>query len=313
MAQQANVDLARQNFNDYLQRYLLIADAGTRQAINQQGLTMFGDLLGLIEDDIEELCANVRKPGGTIANPNANIPNQPAVIPNPGQNLGLIQEKRLKMLHYYVHHLRRVQRLPFDRAAATLDRLRTVYLLKTEDETDEELALPEAFTRVDTARVVIENLDNYLRRKRNENGVPIAYVVRDTVALPAANEDPGFGLPSYLEEMIRRAPHDTPEFENDNMFVWNVIRHITHGGGPAWNWVSRYMRTANGRDAYIALKTHYLGDAYQLRIRALADSRIETAYYDGQNRNFTFENYCALLNNAFADIESTGERTHRLR
>lgn len=137
-------------------------------------------------------------------------------------------------------------------------------------------------------------------------GVPLAYVVRDTVALPAANDDPGFGQPSYIEEMVRRAPHGTPQYETDNALVWNVIRHVTHGG-PAWNWVSRFARTSNGRDAYIALKTHYLGSAYQLRIRALADSRIETAYYDGQNRNFTFENYCALLNKSFADIESTGE------
>lgn len=112
--------------------------------------------------------------------------------------------------------------------------------------------------------------------------------------------------------MIPRAPHGTPQFEVDNQLVWNVVRHITHGG-PDWNWVWRYARTSNGCDAYIALKTHYLGNAYQLRIRALADSRIEMAFYDGQNRNFTFENYYALLNNAFGDIESTGEAVSETR
>lgn len=140
-----NVPQARQNFNDYLRTTLLIDDLNTRLAINQQGLTLFGDFTGLTEDDVEELCANVRKPGGTIPNPNAHVANQPPTIPNPGQNLGLIQEKRLKMLHYYVHHLRRIQRLPVDRPSATLDRLRTIYLLKAEDETEDDLELPEPF------------------------------------------------------------------------------------------------------------------------------------------------------------------------
>lgn len=301
-----NVNQAAQDFDNYLRDIIRITDAETRAAINDQGLRLFADFLPLTEEDVEELCANVRKPGGTIPNPNANVQNQPATIPNPGHSLGLMYEKRLKMLHYYVHHLQRIQRLPVNAPEATVDRLRTIYALKPEDETEDDLDMPEAFTRVDTARVVIENLDDYLLRKRSETGVPLAYVVRDFVTLPIPAEDPGFGLPTYVEEMIRRAPHGTPQYETDNQLVWNVVRQITHGG-PAWNWVSRFARNSNGRDAYIALKTHYLGNAYQLRIRALADSRIETAFYDGQNRNFTFENYCALLNNAFADIESTGE------
>lgn len=56
--------------------------------------------------------------------------------------------------------------------------------MKAEDETEDDLELPEPFTRIDTARVVIENLDDYLFRKKSELGVPLAYVVRDIVTLP---------------------------------------------------------------------------------------------------------------------------------
>ena len=74
----------------------------------------------------------------------------------------------------------------------------------------------------------------------------------------------------------------------------------------AFSWRPREL-ISDGRAAYIALKTHYLGDSFVSRIRSAADSRLDNAFYDGKSRNFTFDHYCALLNNAFADLEATGE------
>lgn len=188
-----------------------------------------------------------------------------------------------------------------------LNNVTQVYLLKEHDKNEATIDLPAQFQRIDNARIILENLDDYLLRKRGEFGVPLAYVTRFEVALPTIFEDPGFGQPNYVEEMIRRAPHVGPEWQIDNIAVWNVFRHITHDG-PAWNWVSRFARSGNVRDAYIALKTHFLGDSYLERIRAQADARLDNAFFDGRNRNFTYESYCGLVNNAlFADIESTGE------
>jgi hypothetical protein len=48
---------------------------------------LFIDFIMLTEKYTENICANVRKPGGTIANPANNpanvVPNIPATIPNP--------------------------------------------------------------------------------------------------------------------------------------------------------------------------------------------------------------------------------------
>lgn len=291
--------------NNYLQQVFGIADGNIRQAINEQGLTNFDDFFNLTETDVEEICTNVRKPGGMMVNPNVqvlNLPGVPMMIANPGLPLGHLYEKRLKMLRYYMFHLKRIQRLPINLVQATLNDVTQVYLLKEHDKNEATVDLPAQFQRIDNARIIIENLDDYLLRKRGEFGVPLAYVTRFEVALPPMFEDPGFGQPNYVEEMIRRAPHVGPNWQIDNV----AVRHITHDG-PAWNWVSRFARTGNGRDAYIALKTHFLGDSYLERIRAQADARLDNAFFDGRNRNFTYESYCGLLNNAFADIESTGE------
>ena len=56
-----------------------------RTAINDQGLTRIDDFIGLTDQDIKDLCDNIRKPGGTIPNPNATVPGKPPTITNPGQ------------------------------------------------------------------------------------------------------------------------------------------------------------------------------------------------------------------------------------
>ena len=68
-----------------------------------------------------------------------------------------------------------------------------------------------------------------------------------------------------------------------------------------------YSRARSGCAAYLALKSHYLGDAYQTRLCAKADQTLETSYYDGTRRNFTYERYTEQLQRAFTDLESTGE------
>jgi len=293
--------------NNYFQNTLVIQDQAVRDGLNEQGLTSFDDFVTLTEKDIVQICANVRRPGGVIPNPNAAVVGQPPTITNPGVLVGHAVKIRLKMLCYFVKHLVRVQRMPFVPGVATLARLVAVYKLKEIEEVaddDEEIKLPSPLTKIDDVRVTLEDIDDYLRRKFGDSGCPLAYVTRDTVALPVI--DAGFGLPTFAEEMIARAPHIDISYQRDNVVVWNVIRHVTHGG-PGWNWVSSFRPTRDGRAAYIALKTHYMGDSFVSRIRSSADSRLDNAYYDGKSRNFTFEQYCALLNNAFADLEATGE------
>jgi hypothetical protein len=106
--------------------------------------------------------------------------------------------------------------------------------------------------------------------------------------------------------MIARAPHLGTYYQRDNLAVWNAIREVTHGG-PAWSWVSAFARDFNGRAAYISFKTHYLGQTFQARLRMAADATVDTVYYDGKSRNFTFEQYSTKLKGAFSDIEATGE------
>ena len=298
--------------NDYFQNVLMIADQDVRDALNGQGLISIGDFEGLPEDDIAEICNNARKPGGTIPNPAYDPANPVAGVPqtitNPGVLVGHVIEKRLKMVRYYVHHLQKVSRT-FDPAAshANLQGLQNLYRFKTsEDEYDNDIDLPERLIAVENIRVVLEDLDNYLERKRGCTGIPLAAYTRVVQAIPPLNRDPGYATPSISAELIRRAPHNGPTALTDNEAVWDAVRHVTHDG-PGWGWVQSFSRTRNGRQAYLALKSHYFGDAYQTRLRAKADQTLETNYYDGTKRHYTYEKYIESLQRAFTDLESTGE------
>jgi hypothetical protein len=212
MAQPLNAE--QQEFDNYMANVLGIVQIEVRNALRVQGLSTIADFHALTETDIEDVCRIIRRPGGTIPNPafaqrGRGAQGQPPTVPNPGLQIGHLQEKRLKMVRYFMFHLQRVQR-DFDPAVAAMQKLQKIYLLKDVDDENVKVELPDKLTKTDKVREVIENVERALLAMKGINGVPLLYVVRDLVPLPTGigdDVDPGFGLPSYTHEMIRRAPH----------------------------------------------------------------------------------------------------------
>lgn len=290
-------------------------DAPIRDAIIAEGVTNITDLATLSDDEVKSICTNIRKPGGTTENPvyvaavaaggaaavDVNIPQR---IPNPGIAVPLPKEKLLRQVAYLGAHFKKIQRA-FNTGSATIARLNAMWLYKTRvEEEDNDVDLPDKLVKVDNIRQVLENIDHYLRTKRGVHGSPLAYITRPLEGLPA--NDPGFATPSIDEELIDRTEHAGDTFTTDNAAVWSVIRHVTHDG-PGWNWVSSHARRLNGRNAYFALRSHYMGTSYEQLMKSNADKILETAYYDGRSRNFTFESYSERLNRAFTDLAEVGE------
>jgi hypothetical protein len=122
-----------------------------------------------------------------------------------------------------------------------------------------------------------------------------------------------YGQPTFADELIRRAKHEgNPSYQVDNQALWSVIRKLTTGGF-AWSWVSSCARSQNGREAYLQLKTHYLGQSLQDKIQSDADRILENTFYDGKARNFTFEAYCTRLKQAFMDLAECGDELQESR
>jgi hypothetical protein len=102
-------------------------------------------------------------------------------------------------------------------------------------------------------------------------------MTRVDVDAPDLADDPGYASPSVDDEMIRRASHVGDTYDQDNKELWSIIRHITHGG-PGWNWVSVHSRSADGQQAYLDLKGHYMGASFADEIKNQADMILSKTY-----------------------------------
>ena len=80
-----------------------------------------------------------------------------------------------------------------------------------------------------------------------------------------------------------------------------VIRHVTHGG-PVWGLVSDHKRSQNGLAAYIALRVHFLWNAFAALVRKHAESIMGNIFYDGP----TVERYTQTLQQDLNDMAETG-------
>jgi hypothetical protein len=288
---------------------ILLVPVVAREAVMSQGVTSFEDFIGLTDKDMQGLLKNVRTPGGNMQNPNW-VPGgaMPQVIRNSGAPIGYVNELRFRQLRFYRNYLHLVQR-PMVPALATLARLQTAWAFFTMiEEAAESQAdvLPEKMKKTEDARKILENLDHYLNKIRNRNGIPLSYMTRSEVEAPDLADDPGYASPSFEDEMKRRASHVGETYNQDNKTLWGIIRHITHGG-PAWNWVSVHSRSMNGRQAYLDLKGHYMGASFSTEIKNTADMILSKAYYDGRKRNYTFENYAERITKAYDDLKEAGE------
>jgi hypothetical protein len=304
-------------FNNYLRDVLFFENQDVRTAINEQGITWFDDLTHRSDKYIQELFQKIRNPGGLVPNPDWQQPaagaaaptaNVPQFIPNRGVAVGVNLELRFRQLRYYVFHQYRIQRT-FVTGQATLARLEAVWALHERiqrmKESEKESLKVDALLKVENVRKLIEDIDEAIAYRLGAYGAPMSYLTRASVAINDET-DPGVGLPDALSELVRRTRHTGNQYEEDNMSLWMMIRQATHGG-PAWNWVKPFANRKDGRGAYLALKTHYMGRSFQKRNIANAERVLETVFFDGKARNFTFEMYCEKLNMAFQDLEEAGE------
>ena len=91
-----------------------------------------------------------------------------------------------------------------------------------------------------------------LAQLKNENGIPLAYVIRDDAERDTAIVAGGFGMQIY------DAPLSGPTFLQDNYRVYQSLVQWT-SGGTAETYVDAYQSTQHGRNVWLALIGTYEG------------------------------------------------------
>ena len=282
--------------------------AASQVIVDEQGLDSLDEIRLLTDDEIDSLCKVIRRPGGQIPGPN---PGDPPVN-NPGTPVNLRAENHLKLLAFYLRHQERVSR----RAAAadiTLDTIRALRELR-----DFELSYrppddPPAINAKDWPKTM-ESLHEYLRSYLGDRKIPLAYVVRKDEAVP--DDDPPGQYATVQDAMIARARQFTIEADGTRTIdavyltnrekVYKIIAKITRDH-PCWTYVKPAQRTRDGRMAYLGLYQHFLGPNNVDNMATMAEDKLKSTVYNGEQRRWDFEKYINMHKSQHSIMEGLVE------
>ena len=244
----------------------------------------------LTDDEVENLCKVVRRPGGVMKNPDGDKPEN---VPNPGISVSLRAENNLKLACYYVRWHERTSRAikPTD---VTLTNIRKLRDLKKWEE-DHKDAEPPTINSRDWSKT-IEAIEEYLFGCLGSTKIPLKYVIREEMSVPPAATDPSVAYPSLQDELVRRAPikdgsgFATPTYLSDRQKVWELLSELLRDK-ECWSYVRTAQKDRDGRKAFLSLKGHYLGENNIDNMSTRAERKLQNTAYTGEKRRWNFERY----------------------
>jgi uncharacterized membrane protein YgcG len=276
----------------------------------EQGYDTLAELALLKADDVGVLCKVIRRPGGLVQNPALNVPgavvaNLPPFVNNPGLQVSTRAEKNLKLLAYYLRYQERVSRTVLA-ANITLAMVRATESYGKWEEDHENLEAPKIDSK-DWSKT-LEAIQGWLRGYLGQSKIPLARVIRADIEVPDEVADPATNYSSRIDELIARAPIGAVGAEDEDYLVdrgtvWDLIESITRND-PSWTYVKVAQTTRDGRMAYLALESHYLGPNNVNHQASKAEALLKSATYQGETRNWNFEKYASLHVEQFNILDS---------
>ena len=294
------------SFRTYLRDVIGIPDPRQRrEAVQEQGLSVISDFLEFDKDAIEVLCSSVRKPGGTIPNPDVANLGAPAEIPNPGYGIPAICEKRLIAAAYTAKVYDMIGR---EINPDTMSRLRIkkydTHRLLMEDHED-----PEKLQVVSKSFGIIRAMDivpSHLRDRLGVRKIPLSYVIREradpgNAPPPIAGQPTSANFTSITDELIHYAPHEGDEYSEDNAKVFQILQDMVAGTSFESS-VKSFQRRRDGRSAYLALVQHNLGSSKWDKILEDAETYVSKREWNGRNHRFNLKAHINKHREAYNDM-----------
>lgn len=276
-----------------------MSDAAAAAIVDEQGINSILELQLLTDTEIENLCKVVRRPGGTMPNPAATghdtrNANQPDIIPNPGIPVSLRAENNLKLAAYWCRFRVKTSRTT-EPADIQLDEIRKIRSLRDWELAHEDPKVPENLINNRDWTKTMDGIVEHLRNCLGSTGIPLAYVVRESIAITG---DPTW--PTFQDEMINRAPIMNAGttiyneiYLQDNQEVWNIISSLTREH-PCWTYVKPAQKKRDGRAAFKALYDHYLGPNNVDTMATTAERALANASYHGEKKRWNFERFVSM-------------------
>jgi hypothetical protein len=247
--------------------------------------------------DITTACANIRKPGGMVVDEDGDL------VPNRGQQVSVLLEKRLKQFWFFTRYAYMTQREPDWATGEGVPELAELSNLDSYLKSfplAKDVEKPPQFPGQDKARKWFEQFDTWAAKTLGPSGVPLLYVLRKESEIQ--DEDPGWYEPNLKMDVALRGPHgdDNIFWREDNTAVWDMLVHCLHPT-KEYAYAQPFERAMNGNGAYTALKERMLGATITKALEAKADHLIRTLQFNGQTKGLSFDKFITTFTQAFLD------------
>jgi len=277
----------------------------TAGVIIQEGMETIDSLLVVDDDDIDAMVKNIRETRrvlGAVAVGDVTFP--------------FVAVKRFKaMRNWTVERARTGQvmqagaffgaEIPSAVSRYALEKLR-------KSVEDDDIDKPSELSDLTKWDIFWERFKSYIGQKRGAAKCPLTYVFRDEAeVLPAAHAEV---YDDHDARLVATTLLQNDWFDLDNHRVYDEFKALVVKG-PGWSFIKTFDRRKDGRGAVLALKQQCEGvSAIQTR-KASAYARITVARYTGQKRNFTFDQYVEMHQNAYntlAELDETVPETKKV-
>ena len=258
-----------------------------------QGYQELDDFKHLMDDEIDNLAHGMRRPGGTIPNPAGA-----GTVPNPGILVPSRATHNLKLMCYYLRYKERLSR-PVTATDITIPHVRAIERFRQNEKDHEDVEAPELNFKDWTK--TIETIEEYLFGCLGTTKIPLAYIIRPEVEVTPSADDPPANYDTVQEEMVARAPHhdgaDPPvnlqAYKDDNIKVSKMLADLLRNS-DGWTYIKKAARKRDGRQAFLALKNHFLGPNNVDNMAKQAEDKLGSTTYLGEQRRWTFEKYVRI-------------------
>ena len=219
-------------------------------------------------------------------------------------------EDNLKLGCFVARHYRRISRTLMP-AALTRDLINNYRDLKAEEDAYETPDNNVEIDNKDWAKTM-DAMRDYFGIRLGRTKIPLAYIIRNEVDVPAEAGDPQNDYDTHQDEMIARAPHQDAAgdpldvYTYDNRQVWDLISGWTRDT-ECWVHVKPFQRRRNGRDAYLALYNHYLGVNTVNNQARIAESNLNKMEYKSEQRRWGLEKYMQAFKKQYEILKNLQE------
>ena len=283
-----------------------------RPTVNQlavEGIVTVQDLEEFDDDSLDTLSANLRKPAGTMADPN----DPTRVVPLHGFVFGAKSLKRLKVAAEAIRYYTTVGReltptnMNHSNVLQTFDEEWKSLELRRKDDTP---TVPKINPKSNDITRWTESFSDFLHKVVGVRHIPLSYVIRESAVVgtapPLMNHKPyseQYG--SVQGELIARASHGHPLYRDDNEKVYGYLEEATRNTMYCGT-LKPHQRRRDGRGAWFALISQFAGrDKWEAELKCQQELMLNSVWKG--NNNWLLEKFDQMHRDAYLQMQRCAE------